>query len=55
MLDTDKAPIERVLRIRNEQRATTPTHRYLDTADKRNRFRFEGLKSPISAVPRTES
>ncbi|WP_155625208.1 hypothetical protein [Burkholderia vietnamiensis] len=38
------APIEWVLLIHDEQRATTATHRHLDTVDKRNRFGLKGLK-----------
>ncbi|WP_175817959.1 hypothetical protein [Burkholderia diffusa] len=54
MFDADKAAIERVLLLHDEQLATTPTHRYLDALDKLNRFALEGLKSPIPPVPQAE-
>ncbi|MFA8356947.1 hypothetical protein ACEPT7_03500 [Burkholderia ubonensis] len=47
MLDRDKAVIERILVLHDEQLASIPTHRYLTALDKLNRFVAEGLQSPI--------
>ncbi|WP_306453769.1 MULTISPECIES: hypothetical protein [unclassified Burkholderia] len=47
MLDRDKAVIERILLLHDEQLASIPTHRYLTALDKLNRFAVEGLQSPI--------
>ncbi|KVK98257.1 hypothetical protein [Burkholderia cepacia] len=47
MLDRDKAVIERILVLHDEQLASIPTHRYLTALDKLNRFAVEGLQSPI--------
>lgn len=47
MLDRDKAAVERILILHDEQLAAVPTHCYLTALDKLNRFAVEGLQSPI--------
>ncbi|WP_418884186.1 hypothetical protein [Burkholderia contaminans] len=47
MLDRDKAAIERILALHDEQLAAVPTHRYLTALDKLNRFAVGGMQSPI--------
>ncbi|HDR9283258.1 hypothetical protein [Burkholderia vietnamiensis] len=47
MLDHDKAAVERILVLHDEQLAAVPTHRYLTALDKLNRFAVGGLRSPI--------
>ncbi|MCA7955733.1 hypothetical protein LGM43_36465 [Burkholderia seminalis] len=47
MLDRDKAAVERVLVLHDDQLAVVPTHCYLTALDKLNRLAIEGLQSPI--------
>jgi hypothetical protein len=54
MLGRDKAAIERILVLHDEQLATLPTHRYLAALEKLNRFALDRLNSPIPPLPVTE-
>lgn len=51
MLDRDKAAVERILVLHDEQLAAVPTHRYLTALDKLSRFAVEGMQSPIPPLP----
>lgn len=51
MLDRDKADVERILVLHDEQLVAVPTHRYLTALDKLSRFAVEGMQSPISPLP----
>ncbi|WP_241021565.1 hypothetical protein [Burkholderia sp. Ac-20353] len=51
MLDRDKAAIEHILVLHDEQLVTVPTHRYLTALEKLNRFALDRLNSPIPPLP----
>lgn len=50
MLDRDKAAVEHILVLHDEQLAAVPTHRYLTALDRLSRFAMEGMQSPIPPV-----
>lgn len=48
ILDREKAAIERILTLHDEQLATVPTHRYLMAVEWLHHFATKDTKSPIS-------
>ncbi|WP_232467515.1 hypothetical protein [Burkholderia ubonensis] len=49
ILDREKAVIERILILHDEQLATVPKHRYLTAVERLHQFAASNERSPISA------